>query len=86
MKHIDCKNYINLDCEKGICALDKAMVPIDGEGSQACPRFAAAEKCGLCTHFSEPDRHGIGTCRGYAKSNWAYASMNSVTCTAFQAR
>lgn len=85
MKHIDCKNYINLDCEKGICALDKAMVLIDGEGSDACRRFAPAEKCGLCKHFSEPDNHGIGICGGFAKSNWAYASMNSVTCTGFKA-
>jgi 4-hydroxyphenylacetate decarboxylase small subunit len=85
MRHIDCKNYINLDCEKGLCALDKAMVPIDGEGSEGCNRFAPAEKCGICAHFSEPDKHGIGTCRGLAKPNWAYATMNAVTCTAFKA-
>jgi 4-hydroxyphenylacetate decarboxylase small subunit len=85
MRHIDCKNYINLDCEKGLCALDKAMVPIDGEGSEGCKRFAPAEKCGICRHFSEPDKHGIGTCRGLAKPNWAYATMNAVTCTAFKA-
>ena len=34
MRHYDCKNYINLDCEKGLCALTKGMVPIDGEGSE----------------------------------------------------
>jgi len=85
MKHLDCKNYIHLDCEKGLCALDKAVVPSDGEGSEACARFLPAEKCGLCMHFSEPDRHGIGTCGGYAKANWAYASMNAVTCTSFKA-
>ena len=37
MRHYDCINYINLDCEKGMCALDKVIVPIDGEGSEGCP-------------------------------------------------
>jgi hypothetical protein len=27
MRHYDCKNYINLDCEKGMCALSKGLVP-----------------------------------------------------------
>lgn len=39
MKHCECANYLSLDCEKGMCALDKTIVPIDGEGSDACPRF-----------------------------------------------
>lgn len=38
MKHNNCVNYINLDCEKGMCALSKVIVPIDGEGSDACPK------------------------------------------------
>lgn len=33
MKHVACVNYINLDCEKGMCALSKQIIPIDGEGS-----------------------------------------------------
>jgi 4-hydroxyphenylacetate decarboxylase small subunit len=86
MKHNDCKNYINLDCEKGLCALDKAMVPLDGEGSDACSRFVPAEKCGRCNHFSEPDTFGIGTCSGLAKNAWAYAAMNACTCSAFKAQ
>jgi len=85
MKHFDCKNYINLDCEKGICALCKAVAPIDGEGSEACTNFRPAEKCGICVHFSEPDKYGIGTCRGLGKPNWAYAVMNSVTCAGYRA-
>ena len=51
MRHYDCKNYINLDCEKGLCALCKAVVPIDGEKSEACPKFKPAEKCGNCKNF-----------------------------------
>jgi 4-hydroxyphenylacetate decarboxylase small subunit len=85
MKHLDCKNYINLDCEKGLCALDKAMVPIDGAGSDACPRFVPAEKCGLCKNFSAPDKHGIGTCSGMPKKAWAYASMSACTCSSYKA-
>ena len=85
MKHDDCKNYIHLDCEKGMCALDKALVPLDGEAAEACGRFVAAEKCGGCAHFSSPDRHGIGACAGLGKPNWAYATMSAFTCTAFKA-
>ena len=25
MKHVECINYINLDCEKGMCALSKPV-------------------------------------------------------------
>ena len=39
MKHCECANFLHLDCEKGMCALSKMIVPIDGEGSEACPRF-----------------------------------------------
>lgn len=67
MKHIDCKNYIYLDCEKGMCALSKAILPIDGKGSDACPRFVTAEKCGCCLHFTNPDSHNLGTCNGFEK-------------------
>ncbi len=51
MKHFECKNYIHLDCEKGMCALSKTMVPIDGKGSEACPKFIPAEKCACCKFF-----------------------------------
>lgn len=39
MKHVECINYINLDCEKGMCALSKQIVPIDSNGSDACGHF-----------------------------------------------
>ena len=93
MRHFDCINYINLDCEKGMCALDKVIVPIDklytsyplfiaidGEGSEGCPRFEAAPKCGNCKNFSDPDKYGIGTCSGYEKENWAYATCGAYSC------
>lgn len=46
MKHVECINYINLDCEKGMCALSKQIVPIDGNDSDACGHFQAAPVCG----------------------------------------
>lgn len=84
MKHIDCKNYTYLDCEKGLCALSKMMLPIDGEGSEACPRFVQAEKCGCCKHFLNPNSRGIGTCAGFEKENWTYATCGASTCEHFE--
>ena len=66
MKHNNCVNYINLDCEKGMCALSKVIVPIDGEGSDACPTFEAAPAC--------------GTCKGFCKENWAYSTCGAFSC------
>ena len=62
MKHCECANFLHLDCEKGMCALSKCMVPIDGEGSDACPRFQQGFMCQFCKHFSDADKYGIGTC------------------------
>lgn len=84
MKHFDCKNYIHLDCEKGICALSKAILPIDGEGSQACPSFVPAPKCGCCAHFHNADDKGMGTCTAFEKHNWAYASCGAGGCERFE--
>ena len=53
MKHCECANYLSLDCEKGMCALDKTIVPIDGEGSDACPRFKEGFLCKNCAHFTD---------------------------------
>lgn len=86
MRHYDCKNYINLDCEKGICALCKAIVNIDGEGSEACSNFKPADKCGNCNNFINPDKYGIGTCTGLEKENWAYSTMNAITCSGYKER
>jgi 4-hydroxyphenylacetate decarboxylase small subunit len=84
MTHFDCKNYIHLDCEKGMCTLTKAYVPVDGEGSQACPKFVQAQKCGNCANFADPDKYGIGTCKGMAKENWAYATCGAFACEGYQ--
>ncbi|MCY1712971.1 4-hydroxyphenylacetate decarboxylase small subunit [Caproiciproducens galactitolivorans] len=86
MRHYDCKNYINLDCEKGMCARCKAVVPIDGKGSEACPAFKPVERCENCKNFSEPDKYGIGKCTGLEKENWAYSTMCACTCTGYKAR
>ena len=86
MRHINCKNYISLDCEKGMCARCKAIVPIDGEGSKGCSEFRAADKCGNCKNFSNPDKYGIGTCTGLEKENWSCATMGAFTCSGYKAR
>ena len=67
MKHCECANYLSLDCEKGMCALDKTIVPIDGEGSDACPRFKEGFLCKNCAHFTDADKYGIGNCSGFEK-------------------
>lgn len=85
MKHVDCVNYINLDCEKGMCALSKQIVPIDGEGSEGCPMFKAAPKCGNCACFQGADDHGIGTCTGFEKENWSYANCGAFCCEHYKA-
>ncbi|MDU2064913.1 MAG: 4-hydroxyphenylacetate decarboxylase small subunit [Sporomusaceae bacterium] len=86
MTHYDCKNYINLDCEKGMCAISKQFVVIDGEGSEACPAFKPAEKCGNCKHFSNPDDYGVGTCKGLEKEHWAYATCGAFSCSGYAGR
>lgn len=86
MKHFECKNYIHLDCEKGMCALSKMIVPIDGKGSDACPKFVLAEKCACCKFFQAADKYGIGKCSGFAKENWAYGSCGASACENFQSK
>lgn len=86
MKHVDCVNYINLDCEKGMCALSKQIVPIDGNGSDGCPRFEEAKKCKNCACFQDADKYGIGTCTGFEKENWSYAGCGAFCCEKYQAR
>ncbi len=80
MKHNDCANFLNLDCEKGMCALTKGIVPLDGEGSDACPQFREGFHCANCKNFSEPDKYGIGTCSGFEKENWTYAQNGAFCC------
>ena len=84
MTHGDCKNYVELDCEKGLCALTKGWIPLDGEGSKACPNFTLMEKCGNCKHFCNPDKHGVGTCKGMEKEAFAYASCGATFCPGYE--
>lgn len=86
MKHVDCKNYISLDCDKGMCALTKGIVPIDGQGSDACPKFVQAPKCGVCKNFCNTDKYGIGTCTGFKKEDWAYAACGAFGCEQFSGK
>lgn len=82
-KHDECLYYIELDCEKGICGCSKAMVPLDGEGSKACPHFAPMPKCGNCKNFHDPDKYGVGLCTGLEKDDWAYASCGAQFCPGY---
>lgn len=83
MKHNECANYLHLDCEKGMCALFKTIVPLDGEGSDACPEFKEGYLCQFCKNFSDPDKYGIGTCHGFEKDNWAYKQCGAFSCQKF---
>lgn len=85
MTHNDCKNFITLDCEKGMCAITKVLLPLDGEGSGICPNFVPTEKCGNCGHFCNADKYGIGTCKGFEEENWAYATCGGVSCPKYTA-
>ena len=80
MKHYECANYLHLDCEKGMCAVGKFIVPSDGEGSDACPNFKPGFLCANCVNFVDPDKYGIGTCKGFEKESWAYAQCGSFCC------
>lgn len=84
MKHKECVNYIHLDCEKGMCAISKEQVPIDGDGSEACGNYQAAPTCGNCHHFSESNKYGIGTCKGFVKEDWAYETCGAFACEQYQ--
>lgn len=67
-----------------MCAIRKEMVMIDGEGSMACPDFQEAKFCSNCEYFVNPDKYGIGTCLGYEKENWAYASCGAFGCEKYR--
>ena len=45
MKHYECKHFLALDCEKGMCAVSRMIVPLDGEGSDACPNLECGKLC-----------------------------------------
>ena len=62
MKHSDCANFLSLDCEKGMCALSKMIVPLDGEGSDACPKFKQGFHCAKLQRLDRADRlpHHVG--------------------------
>lgn len=85
MKHRECINYIDLDCEKGMCAISKGQVPIDGEGSEACEKYQAAPLCQNCQNFCEPNQRGIGICKGFEKEDWAYGTCGAFACEKYRA-
>lgn len=84
MKHTDCAYFLNLDCEKGMCAIKKVIIPIDGEGSDSCGDFKLGFSCATCNNFSDADKYGIGTCSGFEKDNWTYAQNGAFCCPSYQ--
>ena len=84
--HRDCRNYAPIDVVKGLCHVNKTVVPGDAE---ACGDFDRMPKCGHCTRFqADPAGIEMGTCA--ASSNeprfFAYPDMVAVTCEHFQDR
>lgn len=67
-----------------MCALTKAILPIDGEGSDACENFKPAAKCGTCENFINPDKYGVGVCKGFEKDNWAFATCGAFGCEQYK--
>lgn len=84
MKHFECANFLHLDCEKGMCAKYKMMVPMDGTDSDACSMFEEGFMCRFCKHFTPTDKYGIGICNGFEKENWAYAQCGAFSCEKFK--
>ena len=86
MKHRECVHFLNLDCKKGMCAIKKEIVMIDEKEIADCPLFEAAKFCSNCKHFSNPDKYGIGSCHGFEKENWAYATCGAFGCEKYQGK
>jgi hypothetical protein len=63
-----------------MCAISKKIVPLDGEGSDACSNYREGFHCANCVNFSNPDKYGIGTCSGFERENWAYAQNGAFCC------
>jgi len=80
LKHKNCIHFLNLDCEKGMCAIKKEIIVIDGPEGEACEMFEEAKFCSNCKNFSEADKYGIGECSGFDIKNWAYASCGAFGC------
>ena len=78
LKHNDCLYFCSIDASKGICRVTKQFINID---SEVCPRLALAPKCNNCANFHDADEQDMGICRGLAKDDWVYGSLNAGTCT-----
>ena len=83
MKHNDCKYFLNLDVQKGMCARTKQIVFLDGEGSEACPAFEKAKLCKFCKNYTNPDEYGIATCTGFEVEDWCYGECGAAACEHF---
>ena len=77
LRHNDCLNFSSIDAAKGICRLTKEIINID---SDVCEALNLAPKCKNCKNFDKPNNEGIGVCKGLAKEDWTFESLNAVTC------
>ena len=59
----------------------KEFINID---SDVCARLVVAPKCNNCENFHDADEQGIGICKGLAKEDWVYGSLNAGTCAAHE--
>ena len=81
--HSDCANFIPIDVAKGIChANGDIVVQID---SDTCPKFTRGRKCKFCSHLCDLDAKGMGTCTGFAVTDWAFAENGAQNCEQFEA-
>jgi 4-hydroxyphenylacetate decarboxylase small subunit len=79
-KHQDCRNYIPIDVEKGICNALQTEVPASMDG---CPNYIMMPKCKNCGNFQSVQEDGLGECAGFNKSYWAYADLRSTQCEGY---
>ena len=80
--HSDCANFIPIDVAKGIChANGDIVVQVDTE---TCLKFTPRRKCKFCSHLSNVDDRGMGTCEGFPVNDWAFAENGAQNCEMFE--
>lgn len=82
LNHADCANFISVDVAKGICHANGGVVILID--TDICSEFTAVAKCKICTKFSNPDEHDIGTCEGFKSPHWTYGELKAVQCEQFR--
>jgi 4-hydroxyphenylacetate decarboxylase small subunit len=79
-RHTDCRNYIPVDVQLGICNRLKTQVPASME---ACPQMELLPKCANCKNFSNVNDRNIGDCNGFKEPYWSYADLRAIKCDGY---